>query len=113
MDEFTLSYIECSLWSSIDDNEDPLDKNYSIEDISKETLDQIIADCQKFQNENKELLQNLDPSQCGHDFWLTRNHHGAGFWDRGLGNIGDQLTESAHKYGEVDLHIGNDNKIYT
>lgn len=27
-------------------------------------------------------LQDLDMSQLGHDLWLTRNHHGAGFWDR-------------------------------
>jgi hypothetical protein len=24
----------------------------------------------------------FDPDQLGHDLWLTRNGHGAGFWDR-------------------------------
>ena len=35
-----------------------------------------------------------------HDFALTRNRHGAGFWDRGLGDIGARLTEAAHAYGD-------------
>ena len=38
----------------------------------------------------------------GHDFWLTRNHHGAGFWDRGLGDLGKQLTDLAHAAGECN-----------
>lgn len=38
--------------------------------------------------------------QHGHDFALTRNHHGAGFWDRGYGDVGDRLTEAAQAYGE-------------
>jgi hypothetical protein len=37
---------------------------------------------------------------AGHDFALTRNHHGAGFWDRGLGELGDRLTTAAHAFGE-------------
>lgn len=31
--------------------------------------------------------------QAGRDFWFTRNGHGVGFWDRGLGEIGDLLSE--------------------
>lgn len=27
-------------------------------------------------------LTQYDPAQVGHDLWLTRNGHGAGFWDR-------------------------------
>lgn len=41
---------------------------------------------------------HVTPEQCGHDFILTANHHGAGFWDRGLGVAGDVLTEAAHGY---------------
>ena len=29
-------------------------------------------------------LAGVTPEQCGHDIILTANHHGAGFWDRGL-----------------------------
>lgn len=44
-----------------------------------------------------------DFSQHGHDFALTRNGHGAGFWDRGYGPVGDRLTDAAESYGEADI----------
>jgi hypothetical protein len=53
--------------------------------------------------------------RAGHDFWLTRNHHGAGFWDRGeldARGIGKRLTDHAHSYGGVDLYVGDDGRIY-
>lgn len=45
---------------------------------------------------------------AGHDFALTRNGHGAGFWDRGLGEIGRRLTEEAKAYGEHSVIIDVD-----
>lgn len=100
IDKFTTAYATCALWSSTDDNEEPLDNNYNIDDISPTTLTQMIADCADFQTANAGLLDHVDVSleQAGHDFWLTRNRHGAGFWDRGLGVIGGQLTKAAHAY---------------
>ncbi len=41
--------------------------------------------------------------RIGHDFALTRNHHGAGFWDRGMGKLGDILTTAAQSYGEQNI----------
>lgn len=35
----------------------------------------------------------------GHDLWLTRLGHGAGFWDRGAGDLGARLTEAAEALG--------------
>lgn len=35
----------------------------------------------------------------GHDLLLTRDHHGVGFWDRGLGELGEYLTERAESIG--------------
>jgi hypothetical protein len=46
--------------------------------------------------------RTYDPSQggvesyAGYDAWLTGHGHGAGFWDCGLGDLGDRLTEAAH-----------------
>lgn len=37
----------------------------------------------------------------GHDFWLTSQGHGAGFWDRGLGEVGDTLTDSVNGYTDI------------
>lgn len=112
IDKFTRAYIECALWSSTDDKDEPLDKNYSLYDLAPETLQEIIVDCLAFQETFAPLLADLDVEQCGHDFWLTRNHHGAGFWDRGLGEIGTKLTEAAHAYGSCDLYVGDDGKVY-
>lgn len=124
LDEFTRAYIECALWSetdnSRDDGGDPLDKNYSIEDIAPEALAIIVADCAKFQREHAALLAQAhynrrewtDAEMAGHDFWLTRNGHGAGFWDRGLGSLGDTLTEACDPYGECHLTVEDDGKIY-
>lgn len=42
---------------------------------------------------------------AGRDFALTRNRHGAGFWDRGLGEIGDMLTAESEAYGSHSVYI--------
>ena len=42
-----------------------------------------------------------------HDYWLTRNSHGAGFWDRGLGDSGDRMSDAAQD-GSYMLYIPND-----
>jgi len=47
----------------------------------------------------------------GHDFWLTRQGHGAGFWDRGMGDLGNKLTALAKDAGEVYTYVGDDNTI--
>ena len=48
-----------------------------------------------------------------HDFYLTRNRHGAGFWDGDWeDNIGQKLTEICHEMKECQLYLGDDNKAY-
>jgi hypothetical protein len=112
LDEFTKAYLVCAIWSSSDDDDLPFDHNYSIEDISKKSLRKAIEDCKKFQQENSELLQGIPMESAGHDFWLTRNHHGAGFWDRGYGKTGDKLTKSAESFGDCWIYVGDDGKLY-
>lgn len=118
LDRFTEAYIECALWSSTDNSNDqggaPLDDNYGLDDIAEETLLQAKEDCEAFQRDNWDDIDRSRESleQAGHDFWLTRNGHGAGFWDRGLGDIGERLTKASKVYGSVDLYIGDDGKIY-
>lgn len=46
--------------------------------------------------------------QFGHDMTLTRGHHGAGFWDRGAGAIGDVLTEWAESLGTLNVFHGSE-----
>jgi len=116
---FLLAYVEAALWSSTDDNEDPLDGNYGIEDIDPGTMRRMRADCAKFLRENEDDINagSLDDSvdddeKAGHDFWLTRCGHGAGFWDGDWPSPADKrLTDAAHAFGEVNLYVGDQGKI--
>lgn len=114
LDAFTTAYLECALWSSTGEDEQPLDDDHSTDDIALEALQSAIGDCRDFQDEYADMLLEADLSdeQAGHDFWLTRNGHGAGFWDRGLGVIGDRLSKACKAYGTVHLCVGDDGKVY-
>ena len=67
--------------------------------------------CVRFQNEN-----NIPPErlvQAGHDFWLTRNHHGCGFWDGEWEEPqATELTEASKKFGEFGLYVHNDKLVH-
>lgn len=65
---------------------------------------------------------HVSAEQCGHDIILTANHHGAGFWDRGLPdvqladgtwrNAGDYLTEATRGYSfEADFQLDEDGEV--
>lgn len=123
MDEFTTAYITAALWSTNDEHGEPLENNFSADDLAPETLAKIIADCAKFQADNAEHLAeenclkfgpDFGPmGRAGHDFWLTRNGHGAGFWDGDWAEpAATILTEAAHSYKECDLCAGDDGKLY-
>jgi hypothetical protein len=60
----------------------------------------LIAAVTAFVADNWETLSraNVEAGQCGHDFILTANGHGAGFWDRGLGGAGKTLTDACRGY---------------
>ena len=81
-------------------------------------VERIERDCAEFQEINAEALAEyeeagFDLAQAGHDFWLTRNGHGAGFWDRDLpGDLGDYLTNACRSFGSLDLYAGDDNMIH-
>lgn len=116
MDEFTRSYIETALWSSNDESDEsggkPLDRNYGIHDIDRDTLARMRADCARFQQDHYDDISE-DLRKAGHDFWLTRNRHGAGFWDGDWEKTtGRRLTNISHGYGEVHLYVGDDGKIH-
>ncbi len=100
------------------------DMEYDIEDISPMTLDHIVKECADFQKVCDGLITEencLMISQnwrceglAGHDFLLTRNRHGAGFWETSdwMEAAGKKLTAAAHAAGECNLYIGDDNRIY-
>ena len=81
LDAFTFAYIEAMMWTLTDEDGHSCD-HLGLHDIAPDAIDQCRDVCAQFQTANRELLEGSDPSQAGHDFWLTRNHHGAGYWDR-------------------------------
>lgn len=121
MDAFTMAYIECTLWSSTDDANVPLGSNYGVDDLTSGALTTMVEDCQQFQNANAEVLEQWyavgeTTERAGHDFWLTRNRHGAGFWDRWSNGgveerLGRRLTDLAHNYGEANLYVNDDGQL--
>jgi len=105
--------------------EPPADENYGVSDLAPEALARMVADCEKFQadnaewitdahltNANSEALWDAD-EKAGHDFWLTRNGHGAGFWDGDwLDDAGKALTAASKAFGECSLYVGDDGRLY-
>ena len=114
--DFVNSYIETALWSSSDESDErggePLDKNYGPSDIAPETRRAMFLDAASFYKAN--LMDFGDPGQAGHNFWLTRNRHGAGFWDGDYPEPeATRLTKASKAYGEFDLYVGNDGQIHS
>lgn len=107
-------------------NPEPMDQNYSEADLAPETLERMLSDCARFEIEQGEVIQaaidtgevvsgpDFGPwGRAGHDFWLTRNGHGAGFWDGDWPEpMADTLTKAAKSFGECNLYAGDDGQIY-
>lgn len=124
---FFRAYCGAALWSSTGPSEEPhacenLDDLFDVDDIAPECAAVMRSDCDDFIASNAADLakycermrseQWSGEERAGHDFWLTRNGHGAGFWDRGLGALGERLSAAARVYGSVDLYPGDDGLIY-
>lgn len=109
LEEMCQQYMETALWASTDDNDVPLDTHYQVADIAKDTQKRMRVDCHKFFVENQGLLEEAGwpADQAGHDFFLTRNRHGTGFWDRDdyPDDIRQGLTKAAQRFGETYLHV--------
>lgn len=111
LEDFITAYIEAALWSSCDDSDVPLDANYSAADLHPWSRHAMRKDCAAFYAAYRELWPDLGDVQAGHDFWLTRNHHGVGFWDRHCSN-GAALTAAAHAYGVRYLCVDTDGTLH-
>lgn len=104
IDQFVNDYLETAIWVTCDSDE--------CTDFTKEALEKAKSDCDSFifqviasfgEEKGKDLLTtegNDFGYLAAHDFYLTRNGHGTGFWDRdeiygGMnGAILSQLAES-------------------
>ena len=112
--KFEEGYIDAMFWANSGDEEDELTEDHCYMSLAPETIASIKADCTRFIELAGDLLDKAgDDSQNGHDFWLTRCGHGAGFWDRGYPEeVGDGLSKICETMGEVWVTAGDDGKIY-
>ena len=110
------------------ENESALHGDISDSDFSGEMDSRIERDCAAFYIENLDTFDSLwayvrenyvyiqgglyGPYEAGIDFWLTRNGHGVGFWDRGLGELGDTLSAACESFGEVWAYLGDDSRVH-
>ncbi len=115
--EFLKGYIECIDFTEEETlrvGEEPIDV---VEALSHEALARIYSDCVDFFfNEYRRLQLIISYSytygHAGHDFWLTRNGHGAGFWDRGFKEDGEELADHARIYCAVEVYCEYDGKVH-
>ena len=140
MNNFLKAYLECMLGSSTDDDDNPLAKKYGIEDCDPSLILNAEADIAVFLDKVEEVLgpdmraKLTDEKKpfssgrltfyctkaclAGHDFWLSRNGHGTGFFDRedyiyGGQEINNKLQEIAKSFGELWPYVGDTGRIYT
>ena len=114
LDQMIDAYITCALWSSVVDEGMPLGDSFTADDLTPDALARIQDDCRTFyiKTSSRYIFDAETPDQMGHDLWLTRNGHGAGFWDRGLGEVGERLSDLARSMGEQSLEVGDDGRIW-
>lgn len=119
-------YLICALWASSDEDGNPLDDVFSLDDIAQETKDKAREDitdfllsCMEWDDEyGIQWREHWTLEQFGHDLFLTRTGHGTGFWDRYSADhpaheIGEKLTEASYSIGHVDFYPGDDGKVYS
>lgn len=104
MKEFFAGYLECALWCGVIGPDGDTVSDAEESRLTKEARAELLKDARSFYDEHCNLIAER-PRQAGHDFWLTRNGHGAGFWDGGWPKHGDVLTKAAKVYGSVDLYL--------
>jgi hypothetical protein len=115
---FTDAYLEAMFFTDID-NPDLEDDFGVIEGLSPTAHLAVEIDCAAFWEKASILspfcTTELDPTdQMGHDFWLTRNGHGAGFWETEdwQETAGEILTELCKVFGPMEVYKGDDDLIY-
>lgn len=108
-DRMAMAYRECAIWSDAESYEVPDDAPWS-----GEAMTQASIECAEFVREAERSGLDLgawDAVELGHCLWLSRNGHGAGFFDRDLPHA-DALQELARGFGERAMYLGDDGQVY-
>ena len=113
----TYDYLETLLWSSYvgeacDESADAYEPALGLIVSSREDVKDFLAAAGDLIDVAGKVVAGYNAASAMHDFALTRNGHGAGFWDRGLGAIGEELTAIAKGFGSHEVYLGDDNLIH-
>lgn len=115
-DQETTALLECALWQAGEEFD-----GFTTRDLSRLARAVLRRDYGLFRESYARTLEGWQEhlghsgEQIAHDFILTRNRHGAGFWDRcycgRCGHLSHELTVGAHVAGEFYLYIGDFGKV--
>jgi len=117
-DIFIQAFFACALWATNDESSpsggEPLQNNFSTDDFDVVTKAKLIIDCEVFMEAQSVNLKDYPDNSAGNDFFLSRNGHGAGFFDRDYGTKEqrDALQEASRAFGATDIYVGDDGKLY-
>jgi hypothetical protein len=80
-------------------------------ELDEDFIRESTIDCLAFYSNIQCYLNDDNHVQAAHDFWLTRNGHGTGFWDRPEiygEHHAKRFTELAESYGEAYACFGGE-----
>ncbi len=106
--EFVAGYLGAAEWllpekSDWEDSECGIERD-KIRGWSRASVREAKRDCRDFVRANRADLETYceesgrDMESAGHDFYLSRNGHGAGFFDRGNHPVFNRLQDAARVY---------------
>jgi hypothetical protein len=108
---FLSGYWGCVDFTASDSEGEPIDAD-SRHELPAETVAEMEETATDFLQAQWIWLHSCDDlSDAGHDFHLTRNHHGAGFWDGDWKELGDRLTEASKAYGSCEVYQFDDGSL--
>lgn len=117
---FTKGYIEALFFSTSDESDEsggrPLDDNYSASDLAPAARASLEKDAQRFYARYEEMwTTHISDEDAGHEFALSRNGHGTGFFDNDdlPAGLRKTLQAAAKSFGETYLYVGDDGQIHT
>jgi hypothetical protein len=109
------AYIEAMILTSSNIEDDLYTPGGGSEAIEPNTLKELQKEFILFANEAYSLTSKEDRTpdidEFGHNFWLTRAGHGAGFWDGDYIN-GEEITKIVDTYNTIEPYVGDDGYIY-
>lgn len=118
-ERFEDGYVEGVAWANVAFEDESRDGGLEDVELPTDVEETLRQDARDFlEGEHVEQFvrayvrrSGLSFESAGLDFALTRNGHGAGYWDRGLGMLGDALTSLAKPYGSRTLGVALDGSI--